>query len=201
VRPALALAASVLAIALAIVAVHRTGIREVVAQAVPADAAPPGEVTDPHAVASLRFEGVGLPLAALERALTTRVGAPLRQDDLTHDRAALVALLQARGHLAAEVTDVRITWSNGAHVTFAITAGGVYRVDSVRVEGAHTRRFAELAAVPTLLAGQPWHPERAAANVALLRDWLAQRRVTADVTARRVVDHALHTVDVVFVVR
>lgn len=200
-RSALALAASVLAIALAIVAVHRAGIREVVAEAVPGDAGPAMLPSDPHAVASIRFAGDSLPVAALERAIDTRVGAPLSEDDLAHDRAALVATLQARGHLAAEVTDVRVDWSHGAHVTFEIRAGGIYRVDAVRVEGAHTRRFAELAAVPTLLAGQPWHPDRAAANVTLLRDWLAQRHVKADVTARRVVDHDLHTVDVTFVVR
>jgi outer membrane protein assembly factor BamA len=145
--------------------------------------------------------GETLPVAALERALTTRVGRPLREEDLARDRAALVATLQARGHLAAEVTDVSIAWADGAHVVFNVAAGGVYQVASVEVEGAHTRRFAELAEVPTLLAGQPWHPDRAAANVTLLRDWLAERNVKADVTARRVVDHIQHTVDVTFVVR
>jgi outer membrane protein assembly factor BamA len=201
VRSFLALLTSALAIAAAIAIVHQQGIREVEAEAVPGIAGSLAPPADPHAVASIRFEGENLPLAALERALTLEVGAPLREDDVAHDRAALVATLQARGHLAAEVTGVRVTWADGAHVVFEVAAGGVYQVASVRVEGAYTRRFAELAAVPTLLAGQPWHPDRAAANVTLLRDWLAQRHVKADVTARRVVDHVRHTVDVTFVVR
>jgi outer membrane protein assembly factor BamA len=198
VRSFLALCAGALLIVTAIAVVRGRAIREVEAdEARDATALPPPPL-DPHAVASVRFEGDNLPLAALDRALTTRVGAPLRQEDLSRDRAALVATLQARGHLAAEVTGVRVAWAGGAHVVFTVAAGGVYQVASVHVEGTQTRRFAELAAVPTLLAGQPWHPDRAAANVALLRDWLAERGVKADVTARRVVDHVQHTVDVTF---
>ena len=201
-RSVLALFVSAAVIAAAAVAVvHGRAIQEVEADAVADVATGPQVPHDPQAVASIRIEGDGLPLAALERALSTRVGAPVRDTDLARDREALVATLQARGHLAATVTDVRVAWAEGAHVVFTIAAGGVYQVANVAVEGRQTRRFAELASVPTLLAGQPWRPDRAAANVALLRDWLAQRDVRADVTARRTVDHVNHTVDVTFVVR
>lgn len=199
-RSILALCASALLIATAVAVVRGSGVREVEARA-GQEEAPVAGPADPRAVVSVRVEGELLPVAALERVLATRVGNTLREDDLTRDRAAIVATLQARGHLAAEVQDVRIVWSGGAHVVFHVAAGGVYQVARVRVEGKPTRRFADLARVPTLLAGQPWHPDRAAANVTLLRDWLAQRGVKADVTARRVVDHVQHTVDVTFVVR
>lgn len=199
-RSLLALLASALLIATAIVVVRGSAVREVEARTRRAEA-PVAAPQDPRAIVSVRIEGGSLPVAALERVLATRVGRTLREEDLTRDRTAIVATLQARGHLSAEVKDVRITWANGAHVVFDVAAGGVYQVARVRVEGKHTRRFGDLARVPTLLAGQPWHPDRAAANVTLLRDWLAQRNVKADVTARRVVDHEQHTVDVTFVVR
>ncbi len=189
------LVASALAIVAAVAAVRGRALGGIdSASALPAVPAP----ADPTAVASVHIVGPGLPVAALERVLSTRVGAPLREDDLVRDRAALTATLEARGHLGAAVTDVRIAWSNGAHVVFEVAAGGMYLVDHIRVEGAPTRRFADLATVPTLLAGQAWQPKRTADNVALLRDWLVQRGVRADVTARRSIDHVRHTVDVTF---
>lgn len=153
---------------------------------------------DPTAVASVRIAGQNLPIAALERALSTRTGHRLTDDDLARDRAALLATLEARGHLGAAVTGVRVTWSKGAHVVFDIDSAGVYAVDEVRVVGAPAAIARELAVVPTLLRGQPWHPERAADNVSLLRGWMAHRGVHGEVTARRTVDHVRHTVDVTF---
>jgi outer membrane protein assembly factor BamA len=153
---------------------------------------------DPTTVASVRIAGQNLPVAALDRALSTRSGNRLTEEDLARDRASLLATLEARGHLGAAVTGVRVTWSGGAHVVFDVTSAGVYSVDEVRVVGAPPAIARELAAVPTLLRGQPWHPERAADNVSLLRDWMAHRGIRAEVTARRSVDHLSHTVDVTF---
>lgn len=163
----------------------------------PAIAAP----ADPQAVATVRIAGQNLPVAALERALSTRKGRRLSDDDLARDRAAIVATLEARGHLGASVTGVRVTWSNGAHVVFDVASAGVYQVDHVKVVGAPAAIAHELALVPTLLRGQPWHPERAADNVSLLREWLAHRGIRGEVTARRAVDHTSHTVDVTFDVK
>jgi outer membrane protein assembly factor BamA len=195
------LLAGALAIAAAAVAVRGRVLGEV-----PSASATPALVAradvDPRAVASVRVVGgAGVPVAALERALSTRVGTPLSQTDLDHDRAALVATLEARGHLGAEVTEVRVTWADGAHVVFEVAAGGAYLVDGVKVSGAPRKLADSLARVPTLLRGQPWQPERAADNVALLRDWLLHRDVHADVTARRSVDHRTRTVDVTFEIK
>ncbi len=190
------LAASILAIAAAVAVMRGRVLGEVEAEpsAPPALAAP----SDPNAVASVRILGSNLPVAALERSLSTRVGVPLREEDIARDRAAMLATLEARGHLGASITDVRVTWSNGAHVAYEIDAAGVYTVDVVLVVGAPPRLATELANVPTLLRGQPWQPERAAENVTLVRDWLAHRGVHGEVIARRTVDHVRHTVDVTF---
>lgn len=163
-------------------------------------AASPGLVApaDPLAIVSVRITGKNLPIAALERALSTRAGRRLSDDDLARDRAAILATLEARGHLGATVSGVRVAWAHGAHVVFDVATAGVYAVDDVTVTGAPAAYAAQLAVVPTLLRGQPWHPERAADNVSLLRDWLAHRDTRADVTAQRTVDHVSHTVDVVF---
>jgi outer membrane protein assembly factor BamA len=157
--------------------------------------------TDPNAIATVRINGSNLPIAALERSLSTHAGGRVSDADLAHDRAAILATLEARGHLGAAVTGVRVMQSNGSHVVFDVASAGVYHVADVRVAGAPAKLATELAAVPTLLRGQPWHPERAADNVSLLREWLAHRGVTADVTAHRTVDHTTHTVDVTFDVR
>jgi hypothetical protein len=157
--------------------------------------------TDPTEIATVRIHGSNLPIAALERALSTHAGGHVSDADLARDRAAILATLEARGHLGASVTGVRVTQSNGAHVVFEVASAGVYHVAAVRVDGAPAKLATELAAVPTLLRGQPWHPERAADNVSLLREWLAHRGVTADVTARRTIDHKTHTVDVTFDIR
>jgi outer membrane protein assembly factor BamA len=193
------LIASALLVVAAIAARGRV-LGEVEAVAAPSTAYA-AAATDPATVTTVRINGENLPIAALERALSTRAGNRVSDTDLAHDRAAILATLEARGHLGASVTGVRVIQSNGAHVVFDVTSAGVYHVAAVRVDGAPARLAAELAAVPTLLRGQPWHPERAADNVALVREWLAHRGVTADVTARRTVDHATHTVDVTFDVR
>ena len=192
------LAASALLVVAAIAARGRLlGEVEAAASPAPAVVAP----ADPDAVVTVRILGDNLPVAALERALTTRAGRRLSDEDLARDRAAILATLEARGHLGAAVAGVRVTWSRGAHVVFDVTSGGVYQVDRVDVAGAPASVARELARVPTLLRGQPWHPERAADNVSLLREWLAQRGVSAEVTARRTIDHVRNTVDVVFEIR
>lgn len=189
------LAASALLVVAAIAARGRVlGEVEAAASPSPAIIAP----ADPDTIVTVRITGDNLPVAALERALTTRKGRRLADDDLAHDRAAILATLEARGHLGAAVTGVRVTWASGAHVVFDVTSGGVYHVDEVKVVGAPPAVARELARVPTLLRGQRWHPERAADNVSLLREWMARRGVSAEVTARRTVDHVTNTVDVVF---
>lgn len=194
------LIASAIAVAAA-VAVLRGQVGATEAAASASAALAPEAPRHPDEVVTIRIVGPGLPVAALERALATRVGAQLRADHLERDRRALVATLVARGYLAARVTDVRLVRAGGVHLVFDVDAGGLYRVDEVRVTGRAARRFAELARVPTLLGGQPWQPERAADNVELLREWLARRGVRAEVTIRRSVDHVRHAVDVTFAVR
>lgn len=192
------LAASTLLVVAAIAARGRVlGEVEAAASPAPTVAAP----ADPEAVVTVRIVGENLPVAALERALTTRKGRRLADDDLAHDRAAILATLEARGHLGAAVTGVRVTWASGAHVVFDVTSGGVYHVDEVKVVGAPATVARELARVPTLLRGQRWHPDRAADNVSLLREWMTRQGVPAEVTARRTVDHVTNTVDVVFEIK
>lgn len=149
---AFALSALIVVAALAAVRGRLIGQGEAAASPAPALAAP----ADPHAVASVRIAGQNLPVAALERALSTLKGHRLSDDDLAHDRAAILATLEARGHLGAAITGVRVTWSGGAHVVFDVTSAGVYQVNDVKVTGAPAALAAELAAVPTLLRGQPW---------------------------------------------
>ncbi|MBE7449588.1 MAG: hypothetical protein HS111_12040 [Kofleriaceae bacterium] len=200
-RSFLLVLAGTLALAAAIAAVRGRALGELEVTAASATPAASTRLPAAGEVASVRVAGPGLPIATLERALSTRVGAPLTDADLARDRAALVATLEARGHLGAAVDDVRVTWAGGAHVVFEVSAGHVYLVDEVRVTGVPARLAASAAGVPTLLRGQPWQPGRAADNVALLRDWLARRGVAAEVTARRELDHARHTVEVTFEVR
>ncbi|HUQ06458.1 MAG TPA: POTRA domain-containing protein [Kofleriaceae bacterium] len=190
---------AIIASALLVVATY-TARGRILGEVATTASAAPGLVSpaDPLAVASVRIKGKNLPIAALERALSTRTGHRLSDDDLARDRTAILATLEARGHLGATVTGVRVAWANGAHVVFDVDSAGVYQVDDVKVSGAPTAHVAELAIVPTLLRGQPWHPERAADNVSLLREWLAHRGMRADVTAHRTVDHVSHSVDVVF---
>lgn len=160
-----------------------------------------GHTGDLHRVATLRLEGAGVPRAVLETALATRVGLALREQDLAQDRRALAAQLIDRGYLAADVHTTPVSWRrDGAHVTFAIEPGGLYRVGAVKVTGAVLRRLPQLREVPTLLAGQAWSADRAAANQTVLRDWLARRGVRADVSMTTTIDHARLAVDVGFVV-
>jgi hypothetical protein len=160
------------------------------------------EPADLHAVANIRMEGEGLPHAVLEGGLLTQVGAALREGDVTRDRRVIEERLAKRGFLSARVRGVHVEWrSTGAHVTFVVDTGGLYRVGRVVVAGRLLRRFPQLVEVPTILAGQAWDPDRVAANLAMLHDWLARRGAHADVAMTTTIDRARLAVDVKFTVR
>jgi outer membrane protein assembly factor BamA len=135
----------------------------------------------------------------LQDALSTRVGAPLREADLALDRVRIADILLERGNLAARVAPAEVRWgARGAHVTFPVEPGGVYRVGKVGFEGV---AFAGVEGAPTVHAGEYLSLERARRGTELVDRWLAEHGAPdAAVSYRLDVRHADLQADVVYVV-
>jgi hypothetical protein len=117
--------------------------------------------------------GRTLPRAALRAAISTKVGDRLDERRLEHDRAALEAELEARGHLSAKVAPASVTHGprGGAYIVFDVDPGPMYHLRSVTVTGPGRRD----ADVVRLAAGDEARPDRIARARAALADTLARR--------------------------
>jgi hypothetical protein len=153
----------------------------------------------PRTVASVRIDGPSLPIVTLEGALATRTGGPVDDAVLAADRVRIADILTERGHLAAEVAPATVQYGpSGAHVTFAVVPGGIYRIRSVRVEGAAA---ADLAEVPTAKPGEEVSLERARHGVDQLDRWLAEHGAPdAKVAYRLDLDRDGRFADVIYTV-
>jgi hypothetical protein len=165
--------------------------------AAPVAAATP--TAPPRAVASIRLDGPSLPIVTLEGALATRVGGPVDGAILAADRVRIADILTERGHLGAEVAPATVQYGpSGAHVTFAVAPGAIYRIRSVRVEGAAA---GDLAEVPTAQPGEEVSLERARHGVAQIDRWLAEHGAPdARVAYRLDLDRDGQLADVVYTV-
>ena len=107
----------------------------------PAADAAPALAARPREIASISFEGRGLPATELRGVMQSKAGADLDEAALAHDRDALEAALVAQGYLGAKVEPAQITFdaSGAAFVTLAITQGALYRVRAVQLTGIPTR--------------------------------------------------------------
>ena len=92
-------------------------------------------------VQSISLDGRGLPMAVLRDVLTTHPGDLLDAQRLDHDRAALQAVLEARGYLAAHVQPATVTFgpTGGAYLTFSIDLGAPFHLRNVTLTGASER--------------------------------------------------------------
>jgi len=100
-----------------------------------------GHASRPQEIQSVAFDGSDLPIAALRSVLASRMGDLLDRDKLATDRAALQAMLVARGYLAARVESAQVLFdrSGGAFITFAVAPGAMFHVRDVHVVGAAER--------------------------------------------------------------
>ena len=164
-----------------------------------ADAAP-AVAPRPREIASISFEGRGLPATELRAVMQSKAGTELDDAALAHDRDAIQALLVAQGYLAANVAPAQITFgpTGEAFVTFAIAQGPLYRVRSIEVTGVPSRD----AGVVTIETGDIAITDRIEHARAALADRLAARgkkHVDVRVELRR--DDVAAKVDVELVAR
>lgn len=147
-------------------------------------------------VESVALDGDDLPMAALRAALATRAGAPLDDATLARDRAALEAVLVARGYLAARVAPAQVLSDGGAaDVTFAVHPGRQFVISHSSVVGASPLD----AGVVTLSPGDPVLASRLAeARQALTARLTSRGAAHAVVTTRITPDFAHATATVVF---
>ncbi len=142
--------------------------------------------------------GRGLPLAALRAKLSTRPGLMIDAAALAQDRSAIESELMARGRLAAKVEPATVTFARegGAFVTFTVTQGPMFKLRSVRVEGATDTD----TGVVTLTAGDEASADRIERARQALGENLARRGKPGAVAVTVTPDLAAGVVDVVFAV-
>lgn len=142
--------------------------------------------------------GRGLPLAALRATLSTRPGTMIDATALAQDRGALEGALMARGRLAARVEPATVTFDRegGAFVTFQVTQGPMFKLRSVRVDGATDKD----AGVVTLGAGDEASADRIERARVALGENLARRGKPGAVDVAVTPDLVSGVVDVVFTV-
>jgi hypothetical protein len=143
--------------------------------------------------------GRGLPLSSLRDCLSTHPGEQLDAGKLVQDRAMLEQDLESKGYLAARVEPAIVTFSpaGGAYITFPITAGPVFKLRSITVEGAPIKD----ASVVTLFAGDEAVASRIERARATLADALGRRGKPVDVTVSMTTDASAGAVDVVLLAK
>jgi outer membrane protein assembly factor BamA len=157
----------------------------------------PAPTAPPREVASIRLDGPSLPIVTLQGALATRLGSPVDEATLAADRVRISDILTERGHLGAEVAPATVLYGpSGAHVTFAVVPGPIYRIRSVRVEGAAA---ADLDDVTTALPGEEVSLQRARHGVDQIDRWLAEHGAPeAKVDYRLELDREGRLADIVY---
>lgn len=155
---------SVLALISVVVLGGGVAIRQVSMGAAEAEPVPSAHRQD---IQSVSIDGRGLPMASLRAVLTSQPGESIDTAKLAHDRDALEAELEARGYLAANVRPAKITYGNGAYVTFAVEQGPLFKVRGVTVTGATEKD----AGVVTIGTGEIASADR----IRIARESLAER--------------------------
>ncbi len=142
--------------------------------------------------------GRGLPLAALRAKLSTRPGLMIDAAALAQDRRVIESELTARGRLAAKAEPATVTFDRegGAFVTFTVTQGPMFKLRSVRVEGATDKD----TGVVTLGPGDEASADRIERARQALGENLARRGKPGAVAVAVTPDLASGVVDVVFAV-
>ena len=158
-------------------------------------AAAESAITRTQEVQSVALDGEALPLAALRDVLSTHRGDQLDADRLVRDRSALERELEGRGYLSARVEPAVVTFAptGGAYITFQITAGRVFKLRSVTVQGI---RAAKDASVVTIATGDDALASRIESARQTLADNLGRRGKPASVTVALHTDEAAAAVDV-----
>jgi outer membrane protein assembly factor BamA len=145
-------------------------------------------------ISSVSLDGRGLPMASLRELLTTHAGETIDTAKLAHDRDALQAALEARGYLAAKVHPAKVTYDDGAFVTFAIEQGPLFRVRDVTVSGATEKD----AGVVTIGPGEIATADRIRIARESVAERLSVRGKRAEVRASVHLDTAAAVVDIDF---
>jgi len=142
--------------------------------------------------------GRGLPLAALRARLQTRPGLMIDATALALDRGAIEGELMERGRLAAKVEPATVTFDRdgGAFVTFTVAQGPMFKLRSVRVDGATDKD----TGVVTLGVGDEASADRIERARQALGENLARRGKPSAVAVSVTPDLASGVVDVVFAV-
>lgn len=154
--------------------------------------AEPARTADRQEILSISLDGRGLPMASLRELLSTHAGETVDTVKLAHDRDALQASLEARGYLAAKVQPAKITYDDGAFVTFAIDQGPLFRVRGVTVSGATEKD----AGVVTIGVGEIATADRIRIARESLVERLGLRGKQATVTAKVHTDTSAAVVDI-----
>jgi outer membrane protein assembly factor BamA len=170
----------------------------------PSQAAAAASITSPPAdhpqqIRSVRLEGERLPTTLLGAKLSTKIGDTLDLARLATDRQVLRDAMLARGCWAADVSAPDIVFGDdgGAHVSFRIVPGPVFRVRAVTIAAADAALRTEL----TLAEGDDVSPDRLARNAELLTSYLRRHgNADARVTVETATDRDARAVDVTFVV-
>jgi outer membrane protein assembly factor BamA len=156
----------------------------------------------PQQIRSLRLEGDRLPITLLGAKLSTKIGDTLDIARLASDRQVLREAMLGRGCWAAEISAPEIAFGDdgGAHVSFRIVPGPVFRVRGVAI-AADAATAAALRTELTLAEGDDVSPDRLARNAELLTSYLQRHGdAAAQVTVETATDRDARAVDVTFVV-
>jgi outer membrane protein assembly factor BamA len=156
----------------------------------------------PQQIRSLRLAGERLPTTLLGAKLSTKIGDTLDLARLAADRQVLRDAMLARGCWAADVSGPEIAFGDdgGAHVSFRIVQGPVFRVRGVTIAG-DAATSAALRTELTLAEGDDVSPDRLARNAELLTSYLQRHGSPgARVTVETATDRDARAVDVTFVV-
>lgn len=92
---------------------------------------------------------------------------------LESDKGKVARVLQDKGHMKAEVTDVRRERVNDKSVdlVFVVNEGPLYTVNSVRIQGMSLFQPEELMPEILLAAGKPYSGTKVAGDEKLIRDY------------------------------
>lgn len=156
-------------------------------------------ITDhPQQIAGVSIDGLDagrtLPVSALRAVLDTKAGDAIDPAKLDHDRAAMRAVLESRGYLAAKIDAPSVTFSDGrAFVVFSVSMGQVFHFRNVTTAGINPRDTGLI----TIGSWDVANPER----IERVRQALADVSPGKQVVASTHTDAAAAAIDVDFTVR
>jgi outer membrane protein insertion porin family len=107
----------------------------------------------PGPLVTLRFEGDPLPAARRADFVPVAREASVDEDLLEDSLRRILQYLHEQGHWKAAVTYRRDATPGGLAVTFTVKAGEVFRVGSVKIDGAQAVNTAEIATIVRAVPG------------------------------------------------